>query len=36
MSKPVLVTDGASFIGANSVPYFVEKYSDYHVINLDK
>ena len=34
--KSILVTGGAGFIGANFVPYFVEKYSDYHVINLDK
>ncbi len=36
MSKSILVTGGAGFIGANFVPYFVEKYPDYHVINLDK
>lgn len=24
------------FIGSNFVPYFCEKYKDYHVINLDK
>ena len=34
--KSILVTGGAGFIGANFVPYFVEKYSDYYVINLDK
>lgn len=34
--KAILVTGGAGFIGANFVPYFVEKYPDYHVINLDK
>ncbi|MDW7691028.1 dTDP-glucose 4,6-dehydratase [Flammeovirgaceae bacterium SG7u.111] len=34
--KSILVTGGAGFIGANFVPYFVEKYSDYRVINLDK
>jgi dTDP-D-glucose 4,6-dehydratase len=32
----ILVTGGAGFIGSNFVPYFCEKYSEYHVINLDK
>lgn len=36
MSKAILVTGGAGFIGANFVPYFVDKYADYHIINLDK
>ncbi len=36
MSKSILVTGGAGFIGANFVPYFCEKYPDYTVINLDK
>ncbi len=36
MSKAILVTGGAGFIGANFVPYFCEKYPDYTVINLDK
>ncbi len=36
MSKSILVTGGAGFIGANFVPYFAQKYSDYKVINLDK
>lgn len=34
--KSVLVTGGAGFIGSNFVPYFVEKYPDYQIINLDK
>lgn len=36
MSHTILVTGGAGFIGANFVPYFVEKYPEYHVIVLDK
>ena len=36
MSKAILVTGGAGFIGANFVPYFCAKYSEYKVINLDK
>ncbi len=36
MSKSILVTGGAGFIGANFVPYFAEKYPEYQVINLDK
>ncbi len=34
--KSILITGGAGFIGSNFVPYFVEKYPDCHVINLDK
>ncbi|MCU4177460.1 dTDP-glucose 4,6-dehydratase [Carboxylicivirga sp. N1Y90] len=33
--KSILVTGGAGFIGANFVPYFVEKYPNYKIINLD-
>lgn len=34
--KSILVTGGAGFIGANFVPYFVAKYRDYRIVNLDK
>ena len=34
--KKVLITGGAGFIGSNFVPYFLEAYPDYHVVNLDK
>lgn len=33
--KTILVTGGAGFIGANFVPYFIEKNPDYHLVNLD-
>jgi len=33
--KSILVTGCAGFIGSNFVPYFLEKYDDYRVINLD-
>ena len=31
----ILVTGGAGFIGSNFVRYMVNKYSQYHIINLD-
>jgi dTDP-glucose 4,6-dehydratase len=34
--KSILITGGAGFIGSNFVPYFLNKYPDYRIINLDK
>ena len=34
-SQSILLTGCAGFIGSNFVPYFVEKYPDYNVVNLD-
>ena len=33
--KTILITGGAGFIGSNFVPYFLDKYSKYKLINLD-
>lgn len=33
--KSLLVTGCAGFIGSNFVPYFLEKYPEYRIINLD-
>ena len=35
MKKNILITGGAGFIGANFIPYFLEKHQDYNIINLD-
>ena len=34
-NKSILVTGCAGFIGSNFVPYFLEKYEDYNIVNLD-
>jgi len=34
-NKTILVTGCAGFIGSNFVPYFLEKYSEYNLVNLD-
>jgi len=33
--QTILLTGCAGFIGSNFVPYFLEKYSDYKIVNLD-
>jgi dTDP-glucose 4,6-dehydratase len=35
LKKNILITGGAGFIGANFIPYFLEKHQEYNVINLD-
>ncbi len=35
MNKTILVTGCAGFIGSNFVPYFLEKYEEYEIVNLD-
>ncbi|WP_342304742.1 dTDP-glucose 4,6-dehydratase [Methanolobus sp. ZRKC5] len=35
MKANILLTGGAGFIGSNFIPYFLEKYPEYNLINLD-
>lgn len=35
MTKTIIITGGAGFIGSHVVREFVLKYSDYHIVNLD-
>ena len=34
--KTILITGGAGFIGSHLVRNLVNKYSQYHIVNLDK
>lgn len=36
MSKSILITGGAGFIGSHVVRLFVQKYPDYKIVNFDK
>ncbi|MBD5280201.1 MAG: dTDP-glucose 4,6-dehydratase [Bacteroides sp.] len=36
MKRNILITGGAGFIGSYVVRLFVNKYPDYHIVNLDK
>ena len=35
INKTILLTGCAGFIGSNFVPYFLEKYPNYNIVNLD-
>ena len=34
--KTILITGGAGFIGSHLVRLMVNKYPEYHIVNLDK
>ena len=36
MKRSIIVTGGAGFIGSHVVRLFVNKYPEYHIINVDK
>jgi dTDP-glucose 4,6-dehydratase len=36
MKRTILITGGAGFIGSHLVRLFVNKYPEYHIVNLDK
>jgi len=35
MQKTILITGGAGFIGSNFIPYFLENFPEYKILNLD-
>lgn len=35
ISKNILITGGAGFIGSNFIPYFLKEYPNYRIINID-